>query len=153
GRGGGFRSALIVAEVALSMVLLVGSGLLLMSFVKLQRTPPGFEPRGVATAFVSVPVTRYPTNRQQAEFFAQVVERLRATPGVTGAAAVIGLPLNGFNPRSPYSVEGRPVLPLPQRPIAGLDIVSEDYFRTMGIAIRQGRGFTAQDREGVPNVC
>ena len=151
--GGRFRAALVVAEVALSTVLLVGAGLLLASFVKLQRTPPGFDAKGVATAFVGATVSRYPTNRQQAEFFAQIVERLRATPRVTSAAAVIGLPLSGFNPRSPYSIAGRPVLPLPQRPIAQLDIVSDDYFSTLKIPLRQGRGFTPQDREGAPNVC
>ncbi|HYM25710.1 MAG TPA: ABC transporter permease [Vicinamibacterales bacterium] len=152
-RGGRFRAALVVAEVALSTVLLVGAGLLLASFVKLQRTPPGFEPRGVATAFVGVPVTRYPTNKQQAEFFTQVIDRLRSTPGVRSAAAVIGLPLSGFNPRSPYAVGGREVPPLPQRPIAQLDIVSDDYFNALRIPIRQGRGFNAADRDGAPQVC
>ncbi len=152
-RGGRFRAALVVSEVALSTVLLVGAGLLLASFVKLQRTPPGFEPRGLASAFVGVPLSRYPTNRQQAEFFAQIVERLRATPGVTAAAAAIGVPLGGFQPRAPYSVGGRPVPPLPQRPIASLDVVSEDYFAAMKIPIRQGRSLTADDREGAPGVC
>ena len=152
-RGGAFRAGLVVTEVALSTVLLVGAGLLLASFVRLQRTPPGFEARGVASAFVGVPVSRYPTNRQQAEFFAQVVDRLRSTPGVRSAAAVIGLPLGGFNPRSPYGVGGRPVPPLPQRPLAQLNIVSDDYFATLKIPIRQGRGFNAGDRDGAPGVC
>jgi predicted permease len=152
-RSGRFRASLIVAEVALSMVLLVGSGLLLVSFLKLQRTPAGFNPKGLATAFVGVPATRYPTAAEQAQFFTRVIERLRGTPGVTSAAAVIGLPLAGFNPRSPYSVAGRPVPPLPQRPIAGLGIVSEDYFKTMDIRIVAGRGFTARDRDGAPPVC
>jgi predicted permease len=150
---GRFRATLIVVEVALSVVLLVGSSLLLVSFVRLQRTPPGFEPAGAAAAFVGVPITRYTTSAQQAAFFTQVIEQLRAQPQVTGAAAVIGLPLAGFNPRSPYSVAGRPVPPLPQRPIAGLGIVSEDYFRVMRIALTEGRAFTADDREGSPGVC
>jgi predicted permease len=152
-RAGRFRAALIVAEVALSVVLLVGSGLLLLSFLKLQRAPPGFEASGAAAAFVGVPQARYKTPAQQAEFFAQVVERLHADPLVTDAAAAIGLPLSGFNPRSPYGVAGRPALPLPQRPLAGLGIVSEDYFRLMRIAFKEGRAFTADDREGAPGVC
>ena len=78
----------------------------MVSFLRLQRTPPGFEAKGAAAAFVGVPDTRYATSAQQAEFFAQVIEQLRAQPGVTDAAAAIGLPLSGFNPRSPYSVEG-----------------------------------------------
>jgi predicted permease len=153
GLGRRFRSALIVAEVALSVVLLVGSRLLLISFLKLQRTSPGFDPRGVAAAFVSAPAGRYNTPAQQAEFFNQVIERLRAHPQVTAAAAAIGLPLTGFAPRSPYSVVGRPVLPLPQRALAGLSIVSEDYFTLLGIPLVEGRFFTQDDRDGAPGVC
>jgi predicted permease len=148
-----FRATLIVAEVALSVVLLVGSNLLLVSFLQLQRTHPGFEARGAASAFVGIPTSRYTTTAQQSQFFAQVVEQLRAQPGVTDAAVAIGLPVSGFNPRSPYSVGGRPILPLPQRPIANLGIVSEGYFRLMRITLAAGRAFTADDREGAPGVC
>jgi putative ABC transport system permease protein len=152
-RGGRFRSTLIVAEVALSVVLLVGSSLLLISFLELQRTPPGFDPRGVAAAFVGLPTSRYQTPAQQAEFFNRVIEHLRAQPRVTAAGAAIGLPLSGFSPRSPYSVAGRPILPLPQRPIAGLSIVSEGYFDLLRMSFVEGRAFTADDREGAPGVC
>jgi predicted permease len=152
-RAGRFRATLIVSEVALSVVLLVGSSLLLVSFLRLQRTPPGFEPAGAATAFVGVPLTRYPTPAQQGAFFNHVIEQLRAQPQVTDAAAAIGLPLSGFNPRSPYSVAGRPVPPLPKRPIAGLGIVSDEYFRLMRIGLVEGRAFGADDREGGPGVC
>ena len=151
-RGGRLRATLIVAEVALSVVLLVGSSLLHLSFLKPQRTPPGYEPERAAAAFVGVPLTRYKTNAEQAEFFNQVIERLRANPGVTDAAAAIGLPLTG-NARAPYSVGGRPILPLPQRPLAGFEIVSDDYFRLMNIAFAAGRPFRADDREGAANVC
>ena len=153
GHGGRFRAALIVAEVALSVVLLVGSGLLLLSFVKLNGSSPGFEPKGAAFAFVGVPAARYKTSAEQAEFFEQVIAQLRARPQVKDAAAALALPLSGFGVRSPYSVAGRPVLPLPQRPLAGLNVVSEDYFRTLRIAVREGRAFTAQDREGAPGTC
>ena len=152
-RGRRFRNTLIVAEVALSVVLLVGSALLLVSFLQLQGTHPGFEAKGAASAFVGVTNTRYSTNVRQSEFFAEVVDQLRAQPGVTDAAVAIGLPLSGFNPRSPYSVGGRPILPLPQRPIANLGIVSEGYFRLMRIPLAAGRAFTADDRDGAPGVC
>jgi predicted permease len=152
-RSGRFRAALIVGEVALSVVLLVGSALLLISFIKLQRTPPGFEPKGAATAFVGVAAGRYATPAQQAQFFVDVTARLREQPQVSGAAAAIGLPMSGFNPRSPYSVGGRPVLPLPQRPLANLGIVSDDYFRVLRIAFAEGRAFNADDRQGSPGVC
>jgi predicted permease len=153
GRTGRFRPTLIVVEVALSVILLVGSALLLASFLKLQQTPLGFDPRGAAAAFVGVPVNRYSTPGQQAAFFADVVDRLRADSRVIDAAAAVGLPLSGFFPRSPYSVEGRDILPLAQRPLAGLAIVSEDYFRALRIDLIAGRPFTAADREGTQNVC
>ncbi len=147
-----FRATLIVLEVALSVILLVGSSLLLISFLKLQRTSPGFESKGIAGAFVNVPVARYKTNAQQATFFNDVIDRLRAHPQVTDAAAALGLPLTGFAPRSPYSVAGRTILPLPQRPIAGLSVVSETYFRLMHISLVAGRAFTPDDRENTPGV-
>ena len=152
-RGNALRSGLIIAEVALSIVLLVGSSLLLRSFLALQQTPPGFEARGAAAAFVGVPPGRYSTTSQQSLFFDQVLERLRAQPGVTGAAAAIGLPLSGLNPRAPYSVDGRPILPLPQRPLANLGIVSPDYFALMRMTFAAGRAFSSRDREGAPGVC
>jgi predicted permease len=149
-RGGRFRSGLIVTEVALSVLLLVGSSLLLMSFVKLQRIPPGFNPQGVAAAFVGVPSTRYQTPAQQNEFFQQVLERLRAQPQVQEAAAALSLPLPNFGAQSPYSIGGRPILPLPQRPLAGLQIVSDDYFKVMRIELKDGRAFNADDRADTP---
>jgi predicted permease len=152
-RGGRLRAILIVSEVALSVVLLVGSALLLLSFLSLQRTPPGFDPAGVATAFVAVPPARYTTAVAQANFFEQVIERLRANPRVTSAAASLALPINGFGARSPYSVAGRPILPLPQRPLAGLQAVSEDYFSLLRIPLLAGRAFTPLDRDGAPGVC
>lgn len=152
-RGGRFRAGLIVGEVVLSVVLLVGSALLLVSFVRLQRTSPGFEPRGVATAFVSIVGSRYATGPQQADLFAQLVERLEAQPMVKSAALGLGVPLSGFQPRSPYAIAGRPVPPLPERSLASLDVVSEHYFAAMGIPLRAGRAFTPQDNEKSPTVC
>jgi putative ABC transport system permease protein len=152
-RGGRLRSSLIVVEVALSVVLLVGSSLLMLSFVSLQRTPPGFDPTGVATAFVGVPPGRYGTPLEQAEFFERVIAELTRNPQITHAAASIGLPVAGFNARAPYSVLGRQIRPLPERPLAGFQVVSEDYFATLRIPIVRGRAFTADDRQGAPGVC
>ena len=72
---------------------------------------------------------------------------------MTSAGVSLGLPISGFNARSPYSVAGRPILPLPQRPLAGLQVVSEDYFSLLHIPVVSGRAFTAEDREGAPNAC
>ena len=153
GRGGRFRATLIVAEVALSVVLLVGSSLLLMSFVRLQNTSPGFEAKGAAAGFVAVPAGRYGTLAQRVQFFNDVIDRLAAQPQVTSAAVALGLPLSGFNPRSPYSVAGRAIPPLPQRPIANLAIVSDNYFALMRIPLVAGRAFGPGDRENAPGVC
>ena len=152
GQGGRFRHALIVAEVMLSVVLLVGAGLLLASFLELQRAAPGFEPKGAAAAFVGLPPARYPTVPQQAAFFEQVVEHLRAQPGVTGAAVAFATPLTG-SARTPYAVAGQPLQPLGQRPLIGRNVVSEDYFAVLRIPIVQGRGFTPDDRPSAPPVC
>jgi predicted permease len=153
GRGRRFRAVLIVSEVALSVVLLVGSALLLLSFVRLQRTSPGFDPAGAANAIVALPPARYATPAQQADFVARAVEALKAHPRVRGAAAVIGLPMSGFSPRSPYGVDGRPILPLAQRPLAQLSLVTEDYFDLLRMSFVEGRAFTAADRQGSPNVA
>jgi predicted permease len=152
-RGGRFRAALIVAEVALSVVLLVGSTLLLLSFLRLQQTSPGFDPTGAANAIVSLPPGRYLTPAQQADFFVRAAEALKAHPQVRGAAAVIGLPMSGFSPRSPYGVDGQPILPLAQRPLAQLSLVTEDYFDLLRMTFVEGRAFTAADRQGSPNVA
>jgi len=153
GRGGRFRAGLIVGEVALSVVLLVGSALLLLSFLRLQRTPPGFDAHGVASAFVGLPPERYATKAQQAQFYRDVVERLRAVPQVRDAAIAFGLPYSGGFTQTPYGVAGQPLPPLAQRPLAVFNVVSEDYFRLLHIPLREGRGFTAADREGAPLVC
>lgn len=152
-RGGRLRSGLIVVEVALSVVLLVGSSLLLVSFISLERTPPGFDPAGIATAYVGVPVARYATGQAQVDFFARVADELRRDPLITHAATSFGLPVAGYSVESPYGVSGQPIPPLANRPLAVFDDVSEDYFATLQIPIVMGRAFTAADRNGAPAVC
>ena len=146
------RQALIVAEVTLSVVLLVGAGLLLVSFVRLQGAAAGFDPAGSASAFVGLPQARYATPVQQTQFFEQVIAALRAQPGVTDAAVAFSTPLTG-GARTPYGVAGQPLPPLGQRPIVGLNIVSDAYFRLLRIPIAQGRAFTADDRATATAVC
>lgn len=152
-RGGRLRQVLIVAEVALSVVLLVGAGLLLVTFVRLQGTAPGFTSAGSASAFVSLPPTQYATPVQQSQFYEDVVERLRAQPGVTMAAVTLSPPLSGFSPRTTYAIAGQPLPPLGQRPLVTLNIVSDDYFRMLEIPLKAGRAFEADDRNTAPRVC
>lgn len=152
-RTGRLRSALIVGEVALSVVLLVLSGLLLSSFVRLQRSPAGFNPAGIATALVSLPTTRYPAGPAQVRFYEELVDRLEARPPVRSAALAIGAPLTGFQRRRSYAIAGRPIPPVPERPLANFNVVTEHYFTTMQIALRRGRGFDARDDERAPKKC
>src|SRR5262245_7939021 len=152
-RGVRFRSGLIVSEVALSVVLLVGSALLLVSLVHLQRTHPGFEPRGVATAFINITGPRYATESQQANFFAQLTARLEALPQVKSAAVGYDVPLTGFQASTAYAIDGRPVLPLAERARSWPGRVREHYFATIGIPLREGRMFNERDNDHAPNVC
>ena len=152
-RSARFRSTLVVSEVTLSVVLLVLSGLLLLSFVRLQRAPAGFDPQGVATSLLALPLTRYPTDVQQVNLYDRLIERLEAQPQVKRAAVVVGLPLSGIQPRSPYAIAGRPIPPLRERALANLGIVSDHYFDTMRIPLREGRNFDARDTEKSPLVC
>ena len=146
-----FRQGLTVAEVTLSVMLLVGAGLLLVSFARLQHTALGFEPRGAAAAFVSIPTARYGQPAQQAEFFEQVVANLRTQPGVVEAAASFATPLTG-SARTPYGVAGQPLPPIGQRPIVSMNIVSDDYFRLLEIPLVAGRAFNGDDRSTTPRV-
>ncbi len=151
-RGGQVRSVLIVAEVVLAVVLLIGSGLLLLSFQRLQGTSSGLNPAGVAYAFVAAPVERYRTPLQQAEFHERVIERLKALPQVQFAGASLGLPLAGL-PIAPYTIDGNPIRPLAERALASLQIVTPEFFQALQIPLREGRYFSPREREGTPNVC
>ena len=152
-RGKRLRSALIVAEVAFSTVLLVGAGLIFTSFLNLQSTPPGFKPDGVASAFVILPSARYPTKTAQSDFYYRVMERLRTYPQVRHAAAALSPPISGDNPQAVYVLEGQPIPPLAERAIASLNFVSEDYFALFQIPLVSGRRLTADDREKASPVC
>ncbi len=153
GRGGFARHALIVAEVSLSVVLLVGAVLLIVTFVRLQGASPGFEPQGAAAAFVGLTPDRYATPVEQADFFDQVITNLHAQPGVAGAAVALATPLGGNAPLSVYGIAGQPVRPPSERPTVTIDVVSNDYFDLLHIPLAAGRGFTRDDRLTSPKVC
>jgi predicted permease len=153
-RGARFRASLVVGEVALSVVLLIGSALLLVSLVRLRHAQPGFEPRGVATAYVSIAdSSRYTTAPQQAKFFARLTERLEALPQVKSAAVGYNVPLTGFQASTAYAIGGQSLPPQAERARSWLDRVSEHYFTTMGIPLREGRVFNERDNDEAPNVC
>jgi len=152
-RGTRFRGFLIVAEVSLSVVLLIGSSLLLVSFIKLQSTAPGFSSRGIASVAVNAPTQRYPSKAEMVNFYNAVLDQLRANPTVKSAATAGVLPANGGGAaRGVYAVFGLPVPPLAERAVAYVNTVSEDYFTMLKIPVRAGRTFMSTDIDGAPLV-
>ena len=150
------RQTLIVGQVAVSFILLVAAGLLVRSLVKLQGVDPGVEPERVLTVMVSPNWTRYPGDRPELrrELFQQLLQRARAHPAVRSAAVASTFPLAEAGPDDlPFEIEDRPVPRGELRPRTHWNVVSRDYFRTLGIPILEGRAFTAQDREAAPRVA
>ncbi|HKQ61939.1 MAG TPA: ABC transporter permease [Candidatus Polarisedimenticolaceae bacterium] len=153
GRSAGrVRAALFIGEVAVSLVLLVGASLLLRSFTRLQGVPLGFVPRQLAVFNLGISPRQYPDIARQSLFFEQVLERLRAIPGVTKASATSGLPIVGGFARSPFVLEGSAAPPVNERQLAVRSTLAPGYFATLGIPLRQGRDFTWRDREGATNA-
>jgi putative ABC transport system permease protein len=148
------RNSLVVAQTALAVLLLIGAGLLIKSFSRLERVDPGFDPDHVLTFGVSLPDAPYPKAEQSALFYQQLLQRLDALPGVQSAGAVFGLPLTGFGYSiSVFELDGRVLSPEEQDHLSvQIRGVTPDYFSTMGIPVRRGRGIEASDRAGSPPV-
>jgi predicted permease len=148
-----FRNLLVVVEVAASVVLLIGAALLLYSFARLQRTALGFDPARVAVGAINLPSEAYPTPEKQREFLRLLEEKLNAAPELSAGGAGFGMPLTGSVALTPYSVAGRPVLPLPERPLVGLSQVGPGFFSSLGMTLREGRFLTSADTASVPSVA
>ena len=145
------RSLLVIAEVALALVLLVGAGLLINSFVRLQQVAPGFDPGHTLTFNVAPSADRTTNPRQIADFYRELTERLKALPRVVNASVVFQLPLGGTAANTSVAIEGRPVDP-GDRPTAVIHMAGPEYFRTMGIPLAKGREFTDRDDLSSPPV-
>jgi putative ABC transport system permease protein len=158
GRGSGsggrhrLRGALVIAQVALSLVLLVGAGLQIRSFLHLMEVDPGFNPKNVLTMDVSLPDTKYPDDDKRTAFIQQAVENLKALPGVKSTAVVSTIPLGDNDLIYSLVVEGRPT-PQGQEPSANWYAVSPDYFQTMRIPLVKGRLFTEHDDSAAQRVA
>ena len=146
------RNTLVIAEVALALVLLTGAGLLLKSFVRLQNVHPGFNPRNVLTAEISLPALRYPDKTSQVNFLSELERRVANLPGVSHAGFTIILPMSGINSDSSFDIEGRPSDDAHPGPDEEIRLVSPDYFRTLEMPLVQGRFFTAADKLDAPPV-
>jgi putative ABC transport system permease protein len=144
-RGARTRSVLVVAQVAVSFVMLIVAGLLLRSLWQIQRVDPGFDPHGVFTAAIALPATKYNARADAERFWSGLAERLRSIPGVERAAGTNLLPLRGGGDTYFY-VDGRPPATDADRFNATVSIVTDDYFQTMRIPVKSGRGFTGSDR-------
>jgi putative ABC transport system permease protein len=146
------RSLLVVAEVALSLVLLIGAGLLIRSFVRLMQTDPGFDPDRVVTLDIPLSRQRYDTPEKQAAFFDRLVERARQLPGVEAVGLVNNLPLSHNVDILTFNIAGRPPATPGAEPSANDTVVSPGYFEAMKIPLREGRMFSAQDGPDTPRV-
>jgi putative ABC transport system permease protein len=158
--GGGssqrLRSAIVVTEIALSLVLLVGAGLLLRSFVKLTKVDPGFEPHNVLTMKMNPPRTKYKDGVAVGNFYQQLMEKVQALPGVEAAAAVNSLPLSNESLKGQLTFEG--VTANAERAdLASAEVdqsaITPDYFKVMNTPLLSGRVFTPQDARGQPLVA
>jgi predicted permease len=146
------RSLLVVAEIALSLVLLVGAGLMMRSFVSLQNVNAGIKPEGVLTMYIALPGAKYREPEKRIAFFGQLLERVRAIPGVQSAGTNSGLPLAGNNWGRSLTVEGYPVLSVGEAPTINHCLISPNYFSAMGITILKGRDFDERDTREATKV-
>ncbi|MEY2547194.1 MAG: hypothetical protein QOG48_2311 [Verrucomicrobiota bacterium] len=146
------RNALVVAEVSLALVLLVGAGLLMKSFVRLQSVSPGFNPHNVVTMELALPIVKYPRGKPVIDFYAELVRRIRTIPGVQHAGITSILPLSGSNSDNSFIVEGRTPAQTGVYPDEELRTVSPDYFRVLQTPLLQGRFFEDSDTAEAPSV-
>ena len=145
------RSALVVSEVALSLVLLIGAGLLIRSLYLLRRVDPGFDASDVQTMSVALARGKYSAPASRSAFFERVLDRVRALPGVEAVGAASDLPLKGMQ-NWPIQVEGRPPLEVSQQPNVPTLQVGGDFFRALRIPLRRGRLFSTADTAETPGV-
>jgi putative ABC transport system permease protein len=142
------RSLLVVSEIALSLMLLIGAGLFIRSFVALLKSDPGFNPEGILTANLNLPTAKYKDEALRAAFYSDLVQRVKVLPGVQSAAAVNYIPLGGSNSSDGFLIEGATEPPAGQENIGRYRVCTPDYFQTMGISIMKGRAFNDQDKAG-----
>jgi putative ABC transport system permease protein len=145
------RNALVVAEIAIALVLLVGAGLLLRAFIRLQNVSPGFNPSNLMTFNLQLPSSKYRDWLQVSAFYSQLIDRLKALPGVQSADAAGFLPLeSGW--RLAFTITGQPKAPDGEESIAQYRMITPDYFQTLGVPMLRGRQLTERDNADAPGV-
>ncbi|MGH9936033.1 MAG: ABC transporter permease, partial [Blastocatellia bacterium] len=148
----GLRNALVVMEVALSLALLVGAGLFIRSFWRVQAVDPGFRAENVLAMGIALPQAKYPDKQQVANFYQQVLQRVETLPGAQATGLIAGLPLGGSSSTWGFTTEAKPRPSLEEVLEATNRVVSPGYFHAMGIPLRRGRDFTPQDNESAPGA-
>jgi predicted permease len=146
------RGALVTMEVALALMLLFGAGLLVRSLGRLRGIDPGFDPRDVLRADLSIPETKYPEAESRRRFYEQVLARVRALPGMKSAGAISTLPLTNEGSTQPIAIEGRPAASLSEQPEVAVRVLTPGTLAALGIPLRRGRDFTDADTEQAPGV-
>jgi putative ABC transport system permease protein len=146
------RGALIIAEVALALVLLVGAGLMIKSFVRLHAVSPGFKPDQLLTMQLTLPRAKYDSNEKVTTFYEQLLNRVNTVPGVQSAALSISLPPNNLEISDSFTVEGKPLPEGSSEPIVPVIFTSPDYFSVLGVPLLDGRLFNTADKDGSPLV-
>ena len=139
------RSSLVIVEVATTMVLLIGAGLMIRSFYRLGNVNPGFSYQNLTSFTVALPQKKYSTEEQRSTFFNRLVENIRTLPGVQSAGVASGLPLGNNGWQTSFTIDGRPKPPPGDTPLMEACTVSPDYFRAMNIPLLRGRYFTDRD--------
>jgi predicted permease len=152
-RGNRLRGLLVVAEVAVSLILLIGAGLLINSFLRLRGVDPGFRPDNLLTMRIVLPDTKYPDQARRSAFYTELLNRVEALPGVRSAAVANWIPLVRQGDSIGFSIEGRPDPGQGQRPSVVTRVTSPHYFQTMSIPLLRGRSFGEQDRADSPAVA
>jgi predicted permease len=150
--GSNTRGLLVVSEVALSLVLLIGAGLMMRSLLRLSSVQPGFDPNNVLTARLTVPGTKFSSPAAQISFYDQVLRQVRATPGVESAGLIDSLPIDDGGSHQPVAVEGQPVVPMADQPEVDVRMISPGYLHAMRVPVLRGRDLNDADLAGRPPV-
>ena len=148
-----FRNAMIVSEIAMSMVLLIAAGLLIRSFYHLLQVDPGFNPQFAISMQINLPARRYSDSVSRINFFHQVMDRVSNLPSVQVAGMGSRVPFDNNDWQSSFSIEGRPDPPNGNYPSAEINLIDPNYFRAMGISLIKGREFSIQDNKESPFVA
>ena len=146
--GGNTRGLLVTVEVALSLVLLVGAGLMVRTLWELSNVKPGFDPNSLLTMTVSIPANKFNTPTAYISFFERVLQQVRTSPGVESAGVIDDLPMGDGGSHQPVAVEGQPVVPMADQPEVDVRLISPGYLRTMRVLLLSGRDLTDGDVAG-----